>query len=224
MVSAVAVGTAVLVKLLLLQAFYIPSQSMEPGLVRSDRIVVQKVSYGLSDGPQRGDVVVFEDPGGWLSEDEISGPSGRTGKLLAKVGLYPSGGHLVKRVIGVAGDNIHCCDAEGRIVVNGTPLEEEGYAREGAGGCYGPWHDCHWNAGPVPEGSLFVMGDNRGQSADSSYHLCEVGDLSCTPGAEFVRVDLVVGKVFVLVWPWRHFTWLHRPDAFAAVRPPGSGD
>ena len=90
-------------KAFFVQAFYIPSESMEPGLVKNDRILVQKVSYWGGGGPQRGDVVVFEDPGGWLGAGDVAGPENPVAKALAKVGLYPSGGHLVKRVIGVAG-------------------------------------------------------------------------------------------------------------------------
>ena len=106
----IAILLAVVIKAFFVQAFYIPSESMEPGLVKNDRILVEKTSYWFGGTPQRGDVVVFKDPGGWLSEEEDAGPSNPVGKLMAKIGLYPSGGHLVKRVIGVAGDTIHCCD------------------------------------------------------------------------------------------------------------------
>ena len=109
----VALGLAILIKAILVQAFYIPSESMEPGLVRNDRILVQKVSYWFGGSPERGDVVVFKDPGGWLSGAESVGPPNAVTKLMAKIGLYPSGGHLVKRVIGVAGDTIKCCDDQG---------------------------------------------------------------------------------------------------------------
>ena len=220
-ILVVALGVAVLVKALLLQAFYIPSDSMEPGLVRNDRILVEKVSYELGGSPERGDVVVFKDPGTWLPLAEAAGPTGTVPKLMEKVGLYPSGGHLVKRVIGVAGDTIHCCDEVGRIEVNNVPLDEQGYAREDGAACYGPMPGCDWIAGPVPDGSIFVMGDNRNHSADSSFHICDGS--GCTPGDEFVPVDLVVGKVFVLLWPFGHFSWLHRPDAFARIPAPGSG-
>ena len=225
-VGVVAVGSAILVKAVLLQAFYIPSESMEPGLVRNDRILVEKLSYQLGGSPERGDVVVFKDPGDWLPAHEAAGPTGTMARLMEKAGLYPSGGHLVKRVIGVAGDSIHCCDDEGRVMVNGVALDEQGYAREDGAACYGPMYrdGCGWDAGPVPDGMVFVMGDNRNHSADSSYHLCGLRDPGCTPGDEFVPVDLVVGKVFVRMWPWRHFAWLHRPDAFAAVPGPASGD
>ena len=94
----VAVGLAVLIKSFFAQAFYVPSRSMEPGLVKNDRILVEKPSYWFGGTPQRGDVVVFKDPGGWLSEEEDAGPSNPIGKAMVKIGLYPAGGHLVKRV------------------------------------------------------------------------------------------------------------------------------
>jgi signal peptidase I len=212
---AIALGLAVLVKALLVQAFYIPSESMEPGLVKNDRILVQKVSYWFGGTPQRGDVVVFKDPGNWLPPSEAAGPTGAVAQLMEKVGLYPSGGHLVKRVIGVAGDSIHCCDDQGRLQINGVSIDEQGYAVLDGASCYGPEAGCNWDAGPVPQGDIFVMGDNRNHSADSSYHLCR--QAGCIKGSEFVPVDLVVGKVFALVWPWNRFTILHRPDAFADV-------
>ena len=127
----VAVVLAVVLKTFFVQAFYIPSESMEPGLVENDRILVEKTSYWFGE-PQRGDVVVFEDPGGWLGDDDASGPSNAFTEALAKLGLFPSGGHLVKRVIGVEGDVITCCDDEGRIAVNGEPLDESGYVITGA--------------------------------------------------------------------------------------------
>ncbi len=110
-----ALVLAIVIKALFVQAFYIPSESMEPGLVTNDRILVQKVSYWFGDSPDRGDVVVFKDPGGWLSPTEEVGPANPLTKVMAKIGLYPSGGHLVKRVIGVAGDTITCCDDQGRL-------------------------------------------------------------------------------------------------------------
>ena len=214
----VALGLAILIKAILVQAFYIPSESMEPGLVRNDRILVEKVSYWFGGSPERGDVVVFKDPGGWLSGAESIGPPNAVTKLMAKIGLYPSGGHLVKRVIGVAGDTIKCCDAKGRVMVNGVALDEKDYARKGNGAdCFGPMIGCNWEAGPVPEGTIFVMGDNRSHSADSTVHMCREATTDCVEGGEFVPVDLVVGKVFVLLWPRQHFSWLHRPDSFADV-------
>lgn len=215
----VAVVLAIVIKAFLVQMFYIPSQSMEPGLVRNDRIMVQKVSYWGGGTPQRGDVVVFKDPGGWLNPSDESGPKSMITKVMSKIGLYPSGGHLVKRVIGVGGDVIECCDSKGRISVNGMPLNEGPYIRPDD--CNGPMPDgaqhCNWTAGPVPEGHIFVMGDNRGSSSDSSYHLCDPKVSGCVPGEAFVPADLVVGKVFVLLWPRDHMRWIGRPDSFADV-------
>ena len=92
---AVALVLAVVIKALFVQAFYIPSESMEPGLVQNDRILVQKVSYWGGNDPQRGDVVVFKDPGGWLGPADSAGPTSTLTKVMSKVGLSPSGGHLV---------------------------------------------------------------------------------------------------------------------------------
>jgi signal peptidase I len=213
-----ALGLAVLIKAFFVQAFYIPSESMEPGLVRNDRILVEKPSYWGDGSPQRGDVVVFQDPGGWLSEAESAGPSNPLARAMVKVGLYPAGGHLVKRVIGVEGDTVSCCDTEGRISVNGTPLDEQAYVRDDpASPCNGPMIGCDWEAGPVPPGQVFVMGDNRARSADSTVHLCTDAATDCVPGSEFVPTDLVVGKVFVLLWPADRFDWVSRPADFADV-------
>ncbi|MDO9494391.1 MAG: signal peptidase I [Nocardioides sp.] len=212
----VAMVLAIVIKALFVQAFYIPSESMEPGLVENDRILVQKVSYWFGGSPSRGDVVVFGDPGGWLGSAETTGPTNTFTKVMAKVGLYPSGGHLVKRVIGVEGDVITCCD-KGRITVNGQPLDEDSYLQPGVA-CHGPMNGtkCSWEVPPVPEGHVFVMGDNRAHSADSSAHLCTPDETECTDNP-FIDVDLVVGKVFVLAWPRDRFDWVGRPETFDDV-------
>ena len=213
-------------KAFFIQAFYIPSQSMEPGLDVNDKILVEKMSYWGGGTPQRGDVVVFKDPGGWLSAEDDAGPTNPIGKVMAKIGLYPAGGNLVKRVIGVAGDTIHCCDPQGRIEVNGHPLDEGSYLNpQLAAKCNGPQVDgCHagWTAGPVPAGRLFVMGDNRGDSADSSYHLCTPAAPGCRSGTPYVPVSDVVGKVVALLWPAGRFHVLHRPSDFAGIPAPSS--
>ncbi|WP_240617248.1 signal peptidase I [Nocardioides speluncae] len=215
----VALVLAIVIKAFFVQAFYIPSESMEPGLIKNDRILVQKPAYWGSKGPSRGDVVVFKDPGGWLNEAETAGPTSLLAKALERIGLYPSGGHLVKRVIGVEGDTIVCCDKQGRIKVNGVALDDESFTKN-LKDCQGPMTGCKWKAGPVPEGELFVMGDHRDNSADSTVHRCRKGDTECVPGNEYVPVDLVVGKVFALVWPSSRFSWVKRPDAFEDIPDP----
>ncbi len=216
----IAVALALVIKTFFVQAFYIPSSSMRPGLVVNDRILVQKPSYWFGGEPQRGDVVVFEDPGGWLPAP-IAGPTNWLTSGMAKIGLYPTGGHLVKRVMGVAGDTIVCCDDDGRLEINGYAMDEDDFLAPQRR-CDGPMpSQCReeWRVGPIPENSLFVMGDNRAQSADSSEKLCH-GAANCDPDDAFVSTELVVGKVVVLVWPIKHFDWIGRPDAFDDVPDP----
>jgi signal peptidase I len=213
---AVALGMALLIKTFLVQAFYIPSASMEPGLVENDRILVQKPSYWWGE-PERGDVVVFEDPGNWLNGPE-PGPQTVLAKGLARIGLYPTGGHLVKRVIGTPGDTVMCCDADGRLEINGVAIDEDDFIRPQRR-CDGPMpNGCEedWSV-TVPEDRLFVMGDNRNASADSSDRLCDSGQERCDPDRAFVPVDLVVGKVFTLVWPPSNARFIGRPDVFEDV-------
>lgn len=221
---AVALVLAVVIKTFFVQAFYIPSASMEPGLVLNDRILIQKISYWGGGEPERGDVVVFKDPGGWLGSQDAEPPNPMA-RVLTKVGLYPSGGHLVKRVIGVAGDTIECCDEQGRLMVNGEPLEADDFLTPGTA-CDGPMtYQCQkdWEVGPIPKGHIFVMGDNRANSSDSSARMCRKDEeTDCVPGKEFVPVDLVVGRVFVLLWPADRFSWTHRPDTFEDVPEPRS--
>ena len=223
----VAVALAVVVKTFFVQAFYIPSASMEPGLQggpgakANDRILVEKPSYWFGSGPSRGDIVVFKDPGNWLPAEDDAAPSGALATVLARVGLYPTGGHLVKRVIGVGGDTIVCCDAQGRISVNGTALDEASYIAPQSS-CNGPMAGCKGWSATVPKGYLFVLGDNRGESADSSYHLrqCQTAGTTCKPNAAFVPVSDVFGKVFALVWPARDAKWIKRPADFSKIGNP----
>jgi signal peptidase I len=221
---AFAIALALVVKTFFVQSFYIPSESMEPGLIVNDRILVQKPSYWGSAGPSRGDVIVFDDPGGWLNGLETAQPMSLLARGLAKIGLYPTGGHLVKRVVGVAGDTIECCDDQGRIMVNGQPIDEDDFIEPQKGppkSCDGPMPqgqmDCRWTAGPVPAGTVFVMGDNRNDSADSSVHLCRPNATKCDADDAFVPVEDVVGKVFALAWPLGRAHVMHTPGAFDDV-------
>ncbi|MBA2561119.1 MAG: signal peptidase I, partial [Propionibacteriales bacterium] len=201
--SLILVGTAVVLALLIktffLQAFYIPSGSMRDTLKVDDRILVQKVSYWFGD-VQRGDIVVFDDPANWLGEEDGNLPGNAATKALSVIGLYPTGGHLVKRVIGVEGDAVSC--ESGRVRVNGAALHENGYVTLAPQACDGSWSVV------VPPDRLWVLGDNRQSSADSRAH---IGD----PGGGFIPVDDVVGKVFVVIWPAKNWQFLHRPGTFS---------
>lgn len=203
----IALALAILIKSLFLQAFYIPSPSMEPQFVENDRILVQKVSYWGGGSPERGDIVVFQDPGGWLGPADSGGATNAFTRVLEQVGLYPTGGHLVKRVMATGGDRIVCCDDQDRITVNGDPLDESAYLPEGVAASDEPFDKT------VPDGYLWVMGDNRPFSADSRAH-------TGGPGGGFVNDDLVVGKVFALVWPWDRAEIINRPEVFDGVPGP----
>lgn len=192
-----ALALSVLVKTFLVQMFFVPSESMEPLFVADDRIMVEKVSTWRGD-VERGDVVVFEDPGGWLGPGpELTGVQ----EVLSAIGLYPTGGHLVKRVIAVGGDEVVCCDREGRMTVNGVALEESAYLPQGTEPSSREF------TVTVPEGRLWVMGDNRGNSQDSRYHQ----DLE---GGGSIPEDAVVGKVWAIVWPFGRAELVDRPDTF----------
>jgi signal peptidase I len=206
---AVALLISLVIKTFLLQAFLIPSESMEDTLLVNDRVLVNK----LADKPDeihRGDVVVFHDPGGWLPlvPDPNGGVRAAIHSALVFVGIAPSTSErdLVKRVIGVGGDRIVCCDSEKRITVNGVPITEP-YLYPGD------------RAAPslaefsvrVPPGRLWVMGDHRSESADSRFHL---GD----PGGGFVPVDNVVGRAFARVWPFGRAGRLTQPVTFRQAR------
>ncbi len=192
----VALAIAVLVKTFLVQPFYIPSESMEQTLLVGDRVLVSK----LEPGPlqlERGDVVVFVDPGGWL---EGTPPEPGLGtRVLTFVGLLPanSGEHLIKRVVGLPGDTVRCCDADGRLEVNGVPIDEP-YLFPG---------DVPSSLDfevTVPEGRLWVMGDHRSVSSDSRFHL---GD----PGGGSIPADAVVGRAVLVMWPLSRWETLGTP-------------
>ena len=203
----IALGLAILIKAFFVQAFYIPSPSMEPQFVKNDRILVQKVSYWGGGSPQRGDIIVFKDPGGWLRAQDTQGPKSGVKKVMETIGLYPAGRHLVKRVIGVGGDHVICCDTQGRVTVNGQALDEESYLPKGTVPSLTRFDRT------VPKGHLWMMGDNRGDSSDSREHMGQ-------PGGGYVADDLVVGKVFALVWPLKRAELIHRPSTFDSVPDP----
>jgi signal peptidase I len=195
-----ALVLSALVRAFLVQAFYVPSASMEDTLLISDRIIASKITTTMS-GVSRGEVVVFKDPGGWLPEPPAppGGVRGAVRTALTFVGLLPSdsGQDLVKRVIGVGGDRVACCDASGRIVLNDVPLDESYII--------GPTNQVQFDI-VVPDGAVFVMGDNRGDSRDSRYHL--ETDSGSVPDAD------VVGRVALIVWPFNRFGTVPIPEIF----------
>ena len=200
-----------IIKSFFVQAFFIPSGSMEDTLVEGDRILVSKMVPGVFD-VHRGDVVVFKDPGTWLqgmaTPDRTPFQQAVTDGLTF-IGLLPqdAGEHLVKRVIGVGGDHVRCCDAEGRITVNGEPVDEP-YLKPGSVPSVIEFDQI------VPDDFLWVMGDNRAHSSDSRYN-------GGSPGGGFVPLDNVVGTAFVKVWPFGSIGWLRSPgDTFEDVPQP----
>ncbi|WP_336723775.1 signal peptidase I [Cellulosimicrobium cellulans] len=210
-----ALVLSLLLKTFLVQAFFIPSPSMEDTLVEGDRVMVSRLVPGAFD-VHRGDVVVFKDPGGWLPPrvPQAESPvSEAVRAALTFVGLLPqdTGEHLIKRVIGTPGDHVVCCDAEGRVSVNGVSIDET-YVKPGSEPSELAFDTT------VPEDMLFVMGDNRQNSADSRYNTDK-------PGDGFVPMGNVVGTAFVKVWPLSHLGLLRNPgDVFADVPAPGVGD
>ena len=201
LLGVVALVVSLVVKTFLVQMFFVPSGSMEPLFVEDDRILVEKISSW--DGEvERGDVVVFEDPGGWLPpQPELNAVQ----KALSTIGLYPTGGHLVKRVVGVGGDQVACCDEQGRVTVNDVPLDEP-YLSE-------PEAQQRAFDVTVPKGRLWVMGDNRSNSEDSRYH-------QNLPGGGSIPDDRVVGRVWAIAWPLDRFAVLDRPETYDQVLDP----
>ena len=183
----IAFGLAFILRTFVIQVFYIPSSSMEDTLAINDRIVVEKISYRLHD-PERGDIIVFEG-------DEITpAENGAVARVIRGIGQFigivPANAQdFVKRVIGVAGDHIEIL--EGRVLVNGVELDEP----------YVNFTDLR-SSGPfdVPEGQLFVLGDNRPNSSDSRF------------GLGFVDIDHVVGRAFITIWPFDRAGSIHQPD------------
>ncbi|QAY74977.1 signal peptidase I [Agromyces protaetiae] len=210
-IFVVAVLVSFLIKTFLIRSFFIPSQSMEQTLEIDDRIIVNQLVPDLAP-LEHGDVVVFKDPGGWLTprpEPEQPPLVAAVDWFLAFVGLSApdSNDHLVKRVIGLPGDHVVCCNALGQMSVNGIPLDEP-YVTLPPGESRVSRDDFDQ---VVPEGMLWVMGDNRWDSKDSRYN-------ADTPLKGFVPIDNVVGKAFVVSWPVEHWTWLgNYPEVFAGV-------
>ncbi|MEC4018033.1 signal peptidase I [Streptomyces sp. H27-D2] len=212
----VALLIALVLKTFLVQAFVIPSGSMEQTIRIGDRVLVDKLTPWFGSEPQRGDVVVFKDPGGWLDDEKSTLGSDpvvvkQVKELMTFIGLLPSADEqdLIKRVIGVGGDTVKCCDKGGRITVNGVPLTEP-YVNPG-----NPPSKLKFTV-KVPSGRIFVMGDHRSNSADSRYHLDE-------PYRGTISEDMVVGRAVVIAWPFGHWRRLEEPETFASVPDAAAG-
>jgi signal peptidase I len=206
----VALLIALVLKTFLVQAFVIPSGSMEQTIRIGDRVLVDKLTPWFGSKPERGDVVVFKDPGGWLERGQTGGGDDpvvvkQVKEFLTFIGLLPSDDEqdLIKRVVAVGGDTVKCCDKDGRITVNGTPLDEP-YLHPGNAPSQLKFQVT------VPSGRLFVMGDHRANSADSRFHLDEAGRGT-------VAEDLVVGRAVVIAWPFGHWRRLEEPQTYASV-------
>ncbi|TFC06740.1 signal peptidase I [Cryobacterium mannosilyticum] len=210
-IFVVALLISFLIKTFLIRSFYIPSGSMETTLLVNDRIIVNQLEPGLIP-ITRGDVVVFRDPGGWLLPQApvqqnpiVAGVDW----VLSVVGLSApdSNDHLIKRVIGLPGDHVVCCNALGQMSVNDIPLSEP-YVNLPTGQTQVSKDAFDVD---VPAKSLWVMGDNRYNSKDSRYN----GD---TPGKGFVPIENVVGRALVISWPLARWSWLDDyPEVFRGV-------
>lgn len=199
----VAFLVSFLLKTFLVRSFYIPSQSMEQTLKVNDRILVNQLVPNVID-VQRGDIVVFKDPGGWLYPKAMATTPTAIEKVLQTVGLAADTSHeyVVKRVIGIGGDHVTCCDANGRVQVNGVPLNEP-YIVIPPEMQASSADDFDVT---VPEGSVWVLGDNRYASKDSRYNQDQ-------PGKGFVPESEIVGRAFVINWPFDRLTLLNRPES-----------
>ena len=200
-IVVVALALATGIRTFVIQPFFVPSGSMEQTLQINDRVVASKITTSVS-GVGRGEIMVFKDPGNWLPVMQPAGDGWRSAmaKALTFVGLLPSdsGDDLVKRVIGIEGDRVACCNETGQIVLNGVALDETSYIN-------GPTDQVLFDV-TVPNGGMFVMGDNRANSADSRFHLDQ------NDGA--VPSDNAVGRVFTIVWPLSRITMETVPDIF----------
>ncbi|GIJ30358.1 hypothetical protein Vqi01_55200 [Micromonospora qiuiae] len=213
----VAFCLAVLIRTFLLQAFFIPSGSMEDTLLVGDRVLVNKVVYNMRS-PQRGEVVVFRGTDRWVPQVDTQPPTGFADKLGRTIGdlvgvSRPGEKDFIKRVIALPGDRVSCCDDQGRVLVNGTPLDESAYVLRDSPLDLPPNpEECRsrrFEEIVVPPGQIFVLGDHRLVSQDAR---CQGP----------VPIDNVVGRAFAVVWPSSRWHSLPVPETFASVAPPAA--
>ncbi|MEV4251732.1 signal peptidase I [Spirillospora sp. NPDC049652] len=206
----VALVLALVIKAFVVQAFYIPSGSMENTLQIGDRVLVNKVVYHTRD-IARGDVVVFNGLDSWDPEVQVSRPSNPVSKVLHAVGsafgVAPNEKDYIKRVVGIPGDHVKCCDAQGRVTVNGVPLNEQAYLYTDASSHTQNKPSIDPFDATVGPGQLWVMGDHREASSDSRWHR---GDR----GGGTIPTDHVIGRAFVIVWPLNRIDTLPIPGTF----------
>ncbi|HZV26002.1 MAG TPA: signal peptidase I [Acidothermaceae bacterium] len=201
--AAIAVG----VHSFLFQAFFIPSGSMENTLLKGDRVIVNRLSYKVGH-VQRGQIVVFSGVDSWTPEGSITQPHNPVLREFSKIGSYlgfaPSGEQdFIKRVIGVPGDHVVCCNTQGQITVNGVALQEH-YLYPGSDNRTLPFDIV------VPPGRLWVEGDHRNDSADSRSH-------TGLPGGGTIPINKVIGRAFVIVWPFSRLHRLEIPASYGAL-------
>ena len=201
----IALVLALLIKTFLVQAFSIPSDSMQDTLQRGDRVLVDKLTPWFGSEPERGEVVVFHDPDNWLAGEPTPDPNALQ-KALSFIGLMPSAEEkdLIKRVVGVGGDTVEC-KGTGPLKVNGKALDEP-YVYPGNTPCSQDDQGGQFKV-KVPEGHIWVMGDHRQNSRDSRYNTADKNQ-------GFVPVDKVVGRAVVIAWPINRWTNLPVPDTF----------
>lgn len=207
----IAVVLALLINTFLVKAFFIPSGSMEQTLhgcpgCSGDRVLVNKVVYRLHD-PRPGDIVVFAGPESWAPEAAVAKPTNPLQRVVQSIAstfgvATPGEKDFIKRVIAVGGQTVQCCDAQGRVTVDGRPLDEP----------YTYLSDPEYQPTPfgpvtVPADRLWMMGDHRDQSADSRAH-------NTDPDQGTIAVDDVIGKAFVIIWPVSRWDTLGTPATF----------
>ncbi|SDT77705.1 signal peptidase I [Actinoplanes derwentensis] len=192
----VAILVAVLVRAFVLQTFYIPSPSMQHTLELWDRVLVNKLVYNFRD-PRRGEILVFKAPTAWQSGAD--------------------GEDFIKRVIGQAGDNVVCCDAQRRLMINGQSLDEP-YVYVESDGTRNQVADQDFDI-TVPAGRLWVMGDHREASGDSleHYEQSTAADEAGKIQEATIPIDSVVGRAFTIFWPAGRATLLSVPEEFDPV-------
>ncbi|MFC7258137.1 signal peptidase I [Streptomyces lutosisoli] len=201
----IALVLALLIKTFLVQAFSIPSDSMQNTLQQGDRVLVDKLTPWFGSEPERGEVVVFHDPDGWLRGEPTANPNA-VQTVLSWIGLMPSAEEkdLIKRVIGVGGDTIQC-NGTGPLTVNGKALDEP-YVYPGNTPCSVDEDGGQFKV-TVPEGMIWVMGDHRQNSRDSRYNQTDKHH-------GMVPVSEVVGRAIVKAWPINRWGTLPVPDTF----------